>query len=61
MVVNLLKALGFFVLIFGTLLYHDLIPLFKAKKKQEMERSTLLETEPDEEEIEERLKQSGLT
>ena len=59
MVVNLLKALGFFVLIFGTLLYHDLIPLFKAKKREE-ERSTLLETEPDEEEIEERMKQSGL-
>ena len=59
MVVNLLKALGFFVLIFGTLLYHDLIPLFKAKKREEV-RSTLLETEPDEEEIEERMKQSGL-
>lgn len=28
-IVNVLKAIGFLVLIFGTMLYHDMIPLFK--------------------------------
>lgn len=33
-VVNILKAVGFVVLIFGTLLYHDLVPLFVKKQSR---------------------------
>ena len=36
-IVNILKALGFFILIFGTLLYHDLVPLFKKEKIEQTE------------------------
>lgn len=33
-VVNILKAIGFIVLILGTLLYHDLIPIFVKKESR---------------------------
>jgi hypothetical protein len=40
-VVNILKGLGFLVLIFGTMLYHDMIPYFKSKEANEVNETLL--------------------
>jgi len=40
-IVNVLKAIGFLVLIFGTMLYHDMIPIFKKKEPEDISESLL--------------------